>query len=147
MGPGVAGLAAAAPPRRALGGGHGGCRGNRDRCSTPGPVTRPVTSSVPPPTSGKRTVTVAPCSGLPAVRPTQVVANGATTPSGAHPNVSTPAVVGRNTRGVPPGAAFAGPTALSRKAPEPLSVQVPATPPLTVQVCPGCVRTARPSAR
>src|SRR3954468_23635118 len=104
----------------------------------PVPITWPVTSVVPPPTSGKRTVTVAPCSRLPTVVPVQVAWNGATGPSALHGNVSTPTVVGRKICGTLPGAVFAGPMAVTTYVPELVRVQVPEAPPppLMVQVPP-----------
>lgn len=54
---------------------------------------------------------------LPAVVLAQVGANGAPTGTVVQTKVSPPAIVGKNTRGVPPSAVEPGPAAVSRNAP------------------------------
>ncbi len=66
--------------------------------------------------------------------PVQVVVNGATAGTAVQSAFCTPAVVGRNIRGVPPGAVFAGPVAVTRNVPELVLVQVPDAAPLMVQL-------------
>ena len=88
---------------------------------------------MPPPTSGKRIVIVAPCSGSPTVLPVQVVENGGTAGTGPQGKVSTLVVVGMNTRGMPSGKVAAGPVAVKVKFPELVLFQGPVTPPVALQ--------------
>jgi hypothetical protein len=98
------------------------------------PLTAPTTSNVLPPTSGKRTVIVAPCRGVPTVVPVQVVCRAEVT--ALQLSASTPPVVGMNTAGVPPTSAFEGPAATRLKVVEPVMVNEPVTLPVTVHTCP-----------
>src|SRR5712692_3491234 len=101
---------------------------------SPGPVMVAITSWKPPVANGTRTVIVAPCRMAPTVLPVQVTVRGGVGGRALHATLSTPLVVGMNTRGMPPGAAAGGPVAakLKAKPPPPRWVAVPVTAPVTV---------------
>src|SRR4051812_30640810 len=92
-------------------------------------VTVPTTSCVPPPTSGKRTVTVAFSRRSPRVVPVQTVLNGIAAGTAVNPKLSTPTVDGMNTAGTPRGAVFVGPVAVTLNVIDAILVNVPFTAP------------------
>src|SRR5829696_4441368 len=138
---GISGIPAAGSSTGAGGGGSTSGGGGGRSGGTPIPLMIPVTSVVPPAASGKRIVTVLPCTAVPTVVPLQVVWRAAVTaPQAKLSSVvgpPRPNVVAMKTAGRLPTATPVGPVALSVNVIEPTcSRNVPATPPVATQRSP-----------